>query len=58
VTPKSVEEAVKLDHENGNTMWWDSILKEIKNVRPAFEDWEVKEQREPYLLDTKRLIAI
>jgi hypothetical protein len=45
--PKSVEEALKLDRENGNTLWWDSILKEMKNVRPAFEVWEGTEAEIP-----------
>ena len=34
--PKSVEEAVKLDKANGDTLWWDAICKEMKNVRPAY----------------------
>ena len=38
--PKSVEEAVKLDKANGDTLWWDAICKEMKNVRPAFEEFE------------------
>ena len=38
--PKSVEQAKTLDEKNGNTLWWDSIMKEMKNVRPAFEEWE------------------
>ena len=38
--PKSVEEAKRLDRENGNTLWWDAIVQEMKNVRPAFEEWE------------------
>ena len=38
--PKSVEEAVKLDNTNGDTLWWDTICKEMKNVRPAFEKFE------------------
>ena len=29
-----------VDAENGNTLWWDAICKEMKNVRPAFEGWE------------------
>ena len=33
--PKSVEEARKLDPENGNILWWDAICKEMKNVRIA-----------------------
>jgi hypothetical protein len=38
--PKTVEEARRFDAENGNTYWWDAIMKEMKNVRPAFEVWE------------------
>ncbi|KAI2491298.1 Reverse transcriptase (RNA-dependent DNA polymerase) [Fragilaria crotonensis] len=38
--PKTVEEAKRFDAENGNTLWWDAIVKEMKNVRPAFEVWE------------------
>ena len=38
--PKSIAEARQFDLENGNTLWWDAILKEMKNVRPAFEAWE------------------
>jgi hypothetical protein len=30
--PKSVDRAKELDHRNGNTFWWDSIMKEMKNV--------------------------
>ena len=38
--PKTAAEAREVDAENGNTLWWDAILKEMKNVRPAFEVWE------------------
>ena len=33
-----------LNAENGNTLWWDAILKEMnKNIRPAFEVvWETR----------------
>ena len=41
--PKSVEQALAFDRENGDTLWWDSICKEMKNVRPACEKWEGKE---------------
>ena len=37
--PKTVKEALQLDRENGNTLWWDAICKEMKNVRIAFEVW-------------------
>ena len=41
--PKSVKEALAIDKENGNTLWWDAICKEMTNVRPAFEKWEKRE---------------
>jgi hypothetical protein len=34
--PKSVEHAKELDRKNGNTLWWDAIMQEMKNVRIAF----------------------
>jgi hypothetical protein len=38
--PKNVDQALAFDKENGNTLWWEAICKEMKNVRPAFEVWE------------------
>ena len=35
--PKSVTEAIAIDRESGDTLWWDAICKEMKNVRIAFE---------------------
>lgn len=37
--PHSPEEALHLDRENGNTLWFDSIMKEMTNVTVAFRDW-------------------
>lgn len=37
--PKSVKEALQIDKENGNTYWYDAIMKEMKNVRIAFESF-------------------
>ena len=34
--PKTVDEAMRLDKENGNTLWMDAIQKEMKHVMPAF----------------------
>ena len=45
--PKSVEEAIRLDKQNGNTLWWDAIMKEMKNVRIAFEEHEGTEKDIP-----------
>ena len=38
--PKTVEEALALDKENGNALWHDAIQKEMKNVRVAFQAWD------------------
>jgi hypothetical protein len=35
--PKIWDEAVKLDEENGNTLWQDAIRKEMNNVRISFK---------------------
>ena len=35
--PNTVEEAILIDKDNWDTLWWDAIMKEMKNVRPAFE---------------------
>ena len=29
-----------MNDQNGNTLWWDAICKEMRNVRPAFEVFE------------------
>ena len=43
--PKSVEQAIAIDKQNGNSLWWDAICTEIKNVWPAFEMvWEQDEK--------------
>jgi hypothetical protein len=34
--PKTVKEALALDHKNGNTLWADAIAKEMREVRIAF----------------------
>jgi hypothetical protein len=45
--PKTVQEALAIDKENGNTLWWDAICQEMRNVRPAFEKWEQNEGELP-----------
>ena len=42
-----MHEAIAIDKQNGNTLWWDAICKEMRNVRPAFEKWEQKEGELP-----------
>ena len=37
--PKAIKEAKELDQRNGKTLWLDAIVKEMRNVRIAFEDW-------------------
>ena len=37
---KKAEETILIDKENGDTLWWDAIMKDMKNVRPAFEVFE------------------
>ena len=41
--PKRVQEAIAIKKENGNTLWWDAICKEMTNVGPTIEKWEGKE---------------
>ena len=38
--PKSIQEAIEIDRENGNTLWMDAVRQEMKNVRVAFEEHE------------------
>mmetsp|Transcript_5420 Transcript_5420/g.8000 ORF Transcript_5420/g.8000 Transcript_5420/m.8000 type:complete len:119 (+) Transcript_5420:3125-3481(+) len=35
--PDSVQEALEIDKENGNTLWQDAITKEMQNVYIAFD---------------------
>jgi hypothetical protein len=34
--PKTVKEAFELDRKNGNTLWANTVAKEMKDVRVAF----------------------
>ena len=45
--PNTIEEALKFDKENGNNLWAQSIEKEMKNVRIAFELLEEGEKAPP-----------
>jgi hypothetical protein len=45
--PKTWDEAVKLDEENGNTLWQDAIRKEMNNVRIAFKVMHGEEATPP-----------
>lgn len=38
--PKSVAHALALDAKNGDTRWWDAIMKEMANVRVAFQKFQ------------------
>jgi hypothetical protein len=35
--PSNVEEALLLDNESGDTLWYDTTVKEMENVRISFE---------------------
>ena len=45
--PKSVTEAITIDLENGDTLWWDAIFKEMKNVRIVFEGFDGDKENIP-----------
>jgi hypothetical protein len=45
--PDTWDEDVKLDEENGNTLWQDTIRKEMNNVRIAFRVLNAKEAIPP-----------
>jgi len=45
--PKTIEMARLYDTENGNTLWWDAILKEMSNVRLAFELFDGEQHEIP-----------
>jgi hypothetical protein len=38
--PKRIEDAKRIDEENGDTQWQDVVTKEMKNVMIAFEECE------------------
>ena len=38
--PKSVDEALAIEKENGNTLWYTAFQKEMNNFRVDFEAWE------------------
>ena len=40
--PKTVAEAIEIDNENGNQLWWKALMEEMKNVRSAFEIYDGK----------------
>jgi hypothetical protein len=46
--PKTVAQAQQIYKESGDTLWWDAILMEMRNVRgPTFEKWEKAESGLP-----------
>ena len=40
---KTVQEALKCDKKNGNTLWYDAITKKMKYARVVFEELKGKE---------------
>ena len=45
--PKSIDKSLAIDKENGNTIWYTAIQKEMKNVRVDFEAWEEGSLEDP-----------
>ena len=45
--PNTVEEEILIEKENGDTLWWDAIMKDMKNVRPSFEVFEKRKKDIP-----------
>ena len=45
--PNTVKEAIDIDKDNGDTLWWEAIIKEMKNVRTGFEVWEKRKEGLP-----------
>ena len=45
--PKSVLQVRQINAKCGNTLWWDAMCKEMKNVRPAFEVFEGDDHQLP-----------
>ena len=52
--PKDVKAAIAEDACNGNTLWWDGICKEMKNVRIAFELFDESLSNEEAIKELKR----
>ena len=38
--PHTVKEDIEIEKENGDTLRWDAIINEMKNVRPALKVYE------------------
>ena len=38
--PKTIQETIDIDTNNGKHLWWEAICAEMKNVRVAFEAFE------------------
>ena len=45
--PNTVKEAVLIDKENGDTLCWNAIMKEMKNMRPVFKVFEKSKEEIP-----------
>ena len=45
--PKDVAEARQIYKDNGNHLWWNAILEEMKNVMVAFEEFDGTEEDIP-----------
>ena len=43
----TVEEPILIDKENGDTLWWNAIMKDMKNLRPAFKVFKKRKEDIP-----------
>ena len=41
--PYNTKQAIELDRENCNTLWWDAVCQEMNNGCTAFDTWEKPE---------------
>ena len=41
--PNNKKQTIEFDRETGNTLWWDTMSQNMKNIRPTFEPWEKPE---------------
>ena len=49
--PKTVLQVQQINAKSGNTLWWDAMCKEMKNVRPSFEVFEGGVQQLPSVFE-------
>ena len=55
--PHTIKEAIEIDKENGDILWWDAILQEMKNVQPAFEAYKGNKEDLPVMCLSPEILA-